>query len=318
MSVMERARKLAQQGKHREAVASVGEAAEEGDIEALLTLAQWKLFGLYGPRDLASAHQLLGRAAAGGSDEAARTKALLIGNGTGCPSDPARAKELLADLRGRDPFVALQLDLLPSMMEFETALSLSAEELSEDPPVRIVRGLFVETECRYLMKLAEPALQPSSVIDPRTGRRIPHPVRTSAGMSFGPLEEDLVVHAINRRLAAVTGTDVSWGEPLHILRYSPGQEYKPHIDALPAVDNQREWTVLIYLNDGYEGGETLFTELDVTARGKTGDALIFRNILRDGRSDGRTRHAGLPVAAGTKWLATRWIRGAPYSPWAGE
>ena len=315
MSVMERARKLAQAGRQQQAIAVVEEAGQRGDGEALLTLAHWRLLGVYGPRNLAAGRQLIEKAALAGNLEAARIHAFMIGNGTGSPSDPARAAELLAQLRHQDPAAAFQLDLLPQMRSVETATKLPAEILSEDPPVRVIRGLLIEPECRYLTALAAPALQASSVVDPRTGNRVPHPVRTSMGMSFGPLEEDLVVHTINRRLAAVTGTDVSWGEPLQILRYSPGQEYKPHVDALPGTRNQRTWTVLVYLNQDYSGGETRFTELDFSVRGKEGDALIFRNISADGRTDHRTRHAGRPVTSGVKWLASRWIRSAPYDPW---
>lgn len=318
MSVMERAHRLAREGRQREAVATVEEAGRAGDGEALLALANWKLFGLYGPRDPSGAHDLLERAAAAGNLEAARTRAYLIGNGTGCASDPARGRQLIEALGGEDPSIAHQLALLSQIPPAERAAELRTDILSEDPAVRIVHGLLLEAECRYLMAVAERSLQPSFIVDPRSGRRIPHPVRTSMGMSFGPTEEDLVVHAINGLLAAATGTDISWGEPLQILRYSPGQEYKPHVDALPGIANQRAWTVLVYLNDDYSGGETGFTELDLTVRGNPGDALVFRNISPDGRSDGRTRHAGLPVTSGVKWLATRWIRAAPYSPWAQE
>ena len=315
MSVMERARKLAQEGKQREAITAIERAGHEGDGEALLTLAHWRLFGVYGPRNLAAGRQLIEKAAFAGNLEAARIHAFMVGNGTGSRSDPAGAAELLAQLREQDPIAALQLDLLPRMLSIEAATELPAEIVSQDPPVRVIRGLLLEAECRHLTALASPALRTSSVIDPRTGSRVPHPVRTSMGMSFGPLEEDLVVHAINRRLAAVTGTEVSWGEPLQILRYSPGQEYKPHVDALPGASNQRTWTVLVYLNEDYSGGETRFTELDLSVRGKQGDGLIFRNMSADGRADHRMRHAGRPVTSGVKWLASRWIRAAPYDPW---
>lgn len=315
MSIMERARQLAQQGKQREAIAIIEGAGLQGDGEALLALAHWRLFGVYGPRDLAAGRQLIEKAAVAGNLEAARTHAFMVGNGTGSPSDPARAAELLAQLRNQDPSAALQLDLLPKMLSIEAATELPAQILSQDPPVRVVRGLLLDVECQYLTALAAPALRPSSVVDPRSGFRVPHPVRTSLGMSFGPLEEDLVVQAINRRLAAVTGTEVSCGEPLQILRYSPGQEYKPHIDALPGTTNQRRWTVLVYLNQGYSGGETSFTELSFSVLGNKGDALIFRNTLSDGRTDDRMRHAGRPVTSGVKWLASRWIRSDPYDPW---
>ncbi len=313
MSVMKRAQELARSGKQREAVEAVEQAASAGDPDALLALANWRLFGLYGPRDLAAVHELLEKGSQAGSIEAARMWANLIGNGTGCPSDPDRAQQVLRGLAPHDPQSERQLRVLGEMKP-ETG-SETAEVLNEAPPVRIFRGFLLPSECRYLRTAAEPALRPSSVIDPRTGRQVPHPVRNSAGMNFGPADEDLVIHAINRRIAAATGTDVASGEPLHILRYSPGQQYKPHVDALPGADNQRESTMLLYLNSEYAGGETVFTELGITVRGNEGDALLFRNTTLDGRGDDRTRHAGLPVLAGVKWLASRWIRQRPYSPW---
>ena len=101
-----------------------------------------------------------------------------------------------------------------------------------------------------------------------------------------------------------------------MLRYRPGDEYRPHLDTLPGVANQRAVTVLTYLNDGYAGGQTCFTELGITVEGKRGDALVFVNIDDDGLPDPRLRHAGLPVVQGTKWLASRWIRQAPYDSWS--
>jgi prolyl 4-hydroxylase len=125
---------------------------------------------------------------------------------------------------------------------------------------------------------------------------------------FGVYAEDLVVNALNRRIAALSGTGIDQGEPLQLLRYRPGGEYKPHMDALPAEPNQRILTVLVYLSDDYEGGETAFPNAGLSFRGRTGDALLFRNTGADGRPDPLSLHAGLPVARGIKYLASRWIR----------
>ena len=297
------------------AVQDVERAAAAGERDALYQLANWRLFGINGPRDLAAAHQLLARAGELGHVEAVRLQAILTVNGTGRTSDPAAAAAMLERIRGRDLHAELQLSFCARMRSEEKAARLPCEELSRSPLIRAVRGLLAPEECRYLVNMAEPHLQPSFVIDPRTGARIPHPVRTSSGMSFGPVGEDLVVHRINRRLASITGTQVGWGEPLHVLRYARSEEYRPHIDALPGVANQRIWTVLLYLNQGYDGGATQFDLAEVEFRGSEGDALVFRNVDDDGRPDPRTRHAGLPVTGGTKWLATRWIRAAAYHPW---
>jgi prolyl 4-hydroxylase len=290
----------------------IEQRASAGDAEAMFALANWRLFGLHGPRDLAAAHQLLRKAAGKGHVEAARTRALLIANGTGCAADVQEARRIMTKLAGRDQYAAVQLDLLKRVPE---PIRPAREIVNVSPDIIMVAGLLALEECRYVMTLAGPLLQPSVVIDPPTGKLIPHPVRTSHGAAIGPVQEDLVINRINRRLAGATGTKYEWGEPLYVLRYTPGQEYKPHLDAIPGLANQRQWTALAYLSDGYRGGETDFPDLGITVRGVPGDVLLFRNLDEHGRADPRTRHTGFPVTSGTKWLATRWIRQRPYHPW---
>ena len=296
------------------AAAAIEREAEAGNPDALWALANWRLYGLHGGRDPAAAHRLLKRAAERGHVEAHRLRATLIANGTGCRSDPARGRALLAEIAAKDPYAALQVKFLDHVRPAEAAGEAARETLSAEPRVELVRGLLSPEECRYLTILAEPRLQASFVIDPATGNPVPHPVRTSAGTNFGPADEDLVVNAVNRRIAHATGTRYECGEPLHMLRYLPGEEFRPHMDAIEDEENQRVLTALVYLNEAYEGGETAFPQLGLTVRGRTGDALVFANAFSDGRGDPRTQHAGLPVTRGTKWLATRWIRARPFDP----
>jgi prolyl 4-hydroxylase len=151
------------------------------------------------------------------------------------------------------------------------------------------------------------------VVDPATGRMVPNPVRSSDAAIFGVYAEDLVVNALNRRIAAASGTRPEQGEPLQLLRYRPGGEYKPHLDALPAEPNQRILTMLVYLSDDHEGGETSFPHTGLTFRGRIGDALLFGNAGADGRPDPLSLHAGLPVTKGAKYLASRWIRAEKFT-----
>jgi prolyl 4-hydroxylase len=117
-----------------------------------------------------------------------------------------------------------------------------------------------------------------------------------------------LIHALNQRIAAATATAAAQGEPLQVLRYDVGQEFRPHSDALSHDPNQRVLTTLVYLNQGYEGGETAFVQTGLAFRGAPGEALIFRNVDARGRPDPRATHAGLPVRRGVKFLASRWIR----------
>lgn len=315
MTILNEARQMFAAGRMAEAVAYVECAAEDGDTDSLMALANWRFFGIYVPRDIELGRTHLERAAALGSVEAMRSHATLVGNGTYGTADPAAAEALLKPIAAKDPFAALQLNFRLSIPDAVHAAARPRRSLSDSPGIELVSGLLIPEECRYLMTLASERLQPSTIIDPRTGARRPDPVRTSFGASFGPLEEDIIVHAINRRIALVSGTDTACGEPLYILRYAPGQEYRPHIDALPGVINQRRTTVIVYLSDDYEGGQTVFTAPGISVRGQQGDALIFQNVDDNGVVDQRSRHAGEAVTSGEKWIATRWIRSAPYHPW---
>ena len=307
MTLMKELRAVAAARGGDAAVRLVKERASAGDAAALAMLGHWRIYGTYVPRDLADGCGLIAKAARLGDREAALAEIALVANGVGAVPDPVAARSLLDAID--HPAAAAQRRLLAGI---DRPLP-PAQVLRDDPYVARIDGLWSAPECAYVVDVATPRMQPSWVVDPASGRRMLNPVRTSEGTNFGPLDEDLVLHALNERAARASGTDWAQGEPLHVLRYRPGQEYRWHVDALSGVANQRTTTVLIYLSDNFEGGETAF-EGGLVVRGKVGDAILFRNVDAAGRADPRTRHAGRPVIAGTKWLATRWIRAAPVYP----
>jgi prolyl 4-hydroxylase len=251
----------------------------------------------------------------GDPESAAVCRAFLAG-GVGGPRDWPGALRLLREASVEDPAAAEQLRLIEAMDLDEAgdpATGQSSETLSETPEVRRFPSLFTAAECAYLMGAAEPMFQPSVVVDPATGRMVQNPVRTASAAGFPFRLENPAIHALNRRLAAASGTPVRAGEPLQVLRYQPGEQYHAHSDALanfpPA--QQRVLTFLVYLNDDYQGGETAFPAAGLKVRGQTGDGLLFRNASAAGVPDPRAIHAGLPVTEGVKYLASRWIRASP-------
>ena len=308
---LSRANALSAEGRHRDAFALLSEAAGREDPEALRALADWRIQGGIVRRDLREARALLQRAAAAGNDDAALLHASFVANGVGGEADWPGALASLRELAPRIAQARAQLDALADLALDEAGGPTTTpqfERLSESPSIAAARGMLSAAECAYLVAHAAPMMAPSLVVDPATGRMAPHPIRTCDFASFGVYYEDLVVGMINRRIAALSGTQQGDGEPLQVLRYRPGGEYRPHMDALPGTDNQRVITVLVYLNVDYQGGETDFPELGLRFRGQTGDALMFANVDSEGRADPRARHAGLPVRSGTKLVASRWIR----------
>jgi prolyl 4-hydroxylase len=300
------------------AVNWLNSAAETGDAEALYTLATWRISGRIIRRDTAAAREIMGKAADAGHGEARLLYAHFLANGTGGPPQRKAAREILEGLRGSKPEVDEQLDLLDRMsvdIEGNPREPPRLEQVSLAPLIHTGTNFLTDEECDYLVRRAEPRLQPTMVIDRATGRSIFHPVRRSDSMHFGVSNEDLVVNSINRRIAAASGTVTEQGEPLQLLRYGPGGEFKPHHDAEKEGGNQRILTALVYLSDDYDGGETQFTKADYRFRGRRGDILVFSNVQPSGRPDPLAEHAGLPVRRGTKLVASRWIwREPPYFP----
>jgi putative prolyl 4-hydroxylase alpha subunit len=81
---------------------------------------------------------------------------------------------------------------------------------------------------------------------------------------------------------------------------------------LTRVGGQRIGTVVMYLNDVPEGGETAFPDIGFSAKPIKGSAVYFEYQNADGQLDYRCLHAGMPVIRGDKWIMTKWLRERPY------
>lgn len=96
-------------------------------------------------------------------------------------------------------------------------------------------------------------------------------------------------------------TTVHFWEWPQLLVYPPdGGHYKPHYDGEYYFENEgwkkiadRDITMLLYLNDEYEGGEVVFPDLGITIRPKAGQVLCFP-------SNRHFRHGVNPVTSGER------------------
>lgn len=315
---VDEAERLAAAGEVTQAMALLAGAAAGGDADAAMLLAVWHLRGQPVPVDLCRARTFLRRAVEIGHVDGALMEVALTANGSGGAADWQAAYALLRGAAATDHVAATHLTLIDRMAldpQGGPARVPRGERLSTTPWIARFPAFLTEAECAHVAGVAAAMLEPARVIDPKSGQWIAHPIRTSDGAAIGPVHEDLVIRAINARIAAASDTRVEQGEPLTVLRYRPAQQYRLHHDTIQGADNQRVATMLLYLNGGFAGGETHFPVPDVTVTPRGGDALLFFNTLADGRPDPASRHAGLPIRAGAKWLATRWIRAEPVDPW---
>jgi len=307
---------LSEAGRDAEALLIVNQLAGQGDPDALFTLGDVHWRGTVVPRNLARALELFRQAAEAGNEMAKRAYTNLLANGFAGRRDwPGALKRLAAEARGdrrRAQMLALirRMDLTP---EGDPRSLPQRRTLSESPQVGLFPRLLSTGECDHLVAVAESDFAPSMVHGIDSPDYL-DPVRTSDGAAIHALIEDPAIHALNRRLAAAAGVTVEQAEPLLILRYRPGDQYRNHFDFLPGAENQRLVTALVYLNEGYDGGETAFVKTDLKVKGRKGDAIIFVNITADRRADPMAEHAGRPVTRGVKLLASLWMRERRYLP----
>ena len=318
MDVKEQASLAIKAGDAIAAIELLESGAEAGDPACWMELGFIFLQGRIIARDLSRSRESFGRAAALGDTKGRRIHTAMIANGTGGPSDMPEAIRLLKMAAGADPDACRQLAILNDMdltPAGDPSLAPGMSQLDDRPWIASFPGLFSSEECAYLIEQAGPAFSPAPVGQRSTGSQGYSQVRTCEVAVFPWVAENPVIHALNRRIAAASQASVECGEPLQVLRYNPGQEFKPHVDCTASRENQRVLTMLVYLNEDYVGGETEFLATGRRYRGKTGDGLLFRNAdLSSGRPDPDSSHAGLPVTSGCKLIASRWIRQKPYGP----
>ena len=191
----------------------------------------------------------------------------------------------------------------------------------ESPRVVLFGNLLSDEECDLLISQSRDKLQRSSVVNASTGAYDVHPHRTSSGTYFKRGENELL-ERIEKRIAELVDCPIEQGEPIQVLHYEPGGEYKPHYDYFDpshpgntevlAQGGQRIATLIMYLNDVTRGGSTVFPEIGLDVLPRKGHAVYFAYCDEAGALDVRTLHGGSPVGSGEKWIATKWFRQKPY------
>ena len=193
-----------------------------------------------------------------------------------------------------------------------------ARRVFETPRIAVIENFLPAAMCDWIMDRARPRLEAAKVYDPVQGGKREGERRTNTGTGFGLVETDLVMQAAHTRIAAATGLPLAQQEATNVLHYEPGQQFLPHFDSLDPkvahfardlqINGQRLLTFLVYLNDGFEGGETEFPRLGWRYKGGKGDALLFWNVGLDGLPEEQALHAGLAPTSGEKWLLSKWVR----------
>ena len=185
------------------------------------------------------------------------------------------------------------------------------------PRIVLMGNVLSAEECDALVEHCASNLARSQVIADAQGNLQRHENRTSrdAMLRRG---ETAIVARVEARLAALARWPVECGEGLQVVRYDPGEEYRPHCDWIdPGVEGLREHldpggqrlgTFLLYLSDVASGGDTAFPTIGLRIKPRKGAAVFFQNTDAHYAPDRSSLHAGCPVIQGVKWVANKWLR----------
>ncbi|CAI7802125.1 unnamed protein product [Closterium sp. NIES-54] len=135
--------------------------------------------------------------------------------------------------------------------------------LSWKPRAWIYKQFLSHEECDHIIELARPNMTRSEVVADNGTEEI-DPIRTSYG-TFLETAQDDVIKRIEDRLATWTFLPPENQESMQVLRYAVGQKYDAHHDFFEEDEKQQQGghryaTVLMYLTDGFHGGETVFPD----------------------------------------------------------
>jgi prolyl 4-hydroxylase len=304
--------------------------ASEGDLDALNVLGRALLLGEGVAQSVEEGVRFTNEAAARSQPEALARRALCAAWGIQQPRNiDAALDDLVRAARGGWTAAQQQLQLLAQSTDADWqtlrhSIELSAltsapamRVISQRPLIAVVDRFASAAECAWLIARGRPTLGRAKVYrDSATAQMASS--RTNSETGFTIANADVFLSLLRDRMASVTSIATKFFEITKLLHYTVDQQFALHSDFLATTTpelrqeidrrGQRALTLLVYLNDDYDGGATEFPRIGLRFRGKQGDALIFRNIDATGAPDYDSVHAGLPVERGEKWVLSQWMR----------
>jgi len=293
-----------------EGMALLEKAMARDEPDAFCAMATFKGAGLRTQQSWQEALDLLERAAALGSTDARAQLYLIAG-------DQALAAKARAGDAGAEVWRALTASV--DLKAFVTPRP--PVQVCEAPRVWLCDNFAAPELCVWLVSRSHGKLKPALMRNATTGVSHALESRTCSDFVIDIVEGGVVMLLLRIRISAATSIPVPHMEPPQIFHYALGQEIKAHFDFLfdghhsygrdGKYTGDRLATFLMYLNDGYEGGDLEFPSGNYSYKGKTGDGIFFAS-QRDGKPDRLSLHAAKPITRGEKYILSQWIHNQPF------
>jgi prolyl 4-hydroxylase len=340
---LEIAGQLDSEGRYGDALEALVRGARAGEPDCATWLGLRLMTGDRAPAAPADGLRILARAWELGHAPAASRAAALLALGVRSPpdwqlaldwlvraaekGDPHAQKQLLGLADDRRLAAASASMLQPPWAELAASIdqrawhcSPTARVLSDEPRISVFPAMLRPELCDVLAGFAAGRLERALVYDANRGSDIVVDAHRSNTLARFGLDAIQFLHVLlQARMAAACRMPMTHFEAPTELHYDVGERIVDHFDFVdPTVTNdyageiarngQRMITFIVYLNDGYGGGETSFRRLGIVHKGGKGEGIYFVNALPDLSPDLRMVHAGEPVTSGEKWIVTQFIR----------
>lgn len=167
----------------------------------------------------------------------------------------------------------------------------------DQPLVWTVDGVLTAEECAALITRIDASRPEVATIDAPGGPKLDTATRNNTRVIFddAALAADLFSRVRAHLPEELMGMRaVGANERFRCYRYDVGQRFAPHLDGSFVRDAQERslLTFMVYLNEGFEGGETAFLDLDRVIVPRAGSALFFQHPIP---------HEGCTVTRGVKY-----------------
>jgi hypothetical protein len=159
--------------------------------------------------------------------------------------------------------------------------------------IQVFPGFLSPEECAHLIERAEPLMKKSQVYV-GGGNAAPSSSRFS-GSAIISQAGDQMIQDIKKRIAKLSNTHFENQERIQVTHYFSGDRFERHLDSLSAgkvtlgPSGDRYCTVLIYLNDDYEGGFTSAASTPIILRREAASGAAQNRARLDESADPRSR-----------------------------
>ena len=187
----------------------------------------------------------------------------------------------------------------------------STDSRPTPPGILAIENFFEPAQGALLLHECEAAQSMPHAVGAE-GKRIAveNDVRKSEHIDVRALKTDIVSIVQDifvKTVAPHFNAQIEWFERPEILRYRSGGKYVPHADSENWGAVERRWkrvinrdlSVLIYLNDDFEGGEISFSNFGYKVKPRAGLLIAFP-------SDHRYLHEAHLVKSGVRYAIVSW------------